>query len=76
MNVEAFEPEADGDEWVDWVVVHRAVTGREPVGRRLTRAEKREAARRLLAQGLTPTAITRHLRISGDTLTRVLGEAS
>jgi DNA-binding NarL/FixJ family response regulator len=68
-----YEPYADDEEY-DWVAVERVITGREEVGRRLTRSEKREVARRLLAKGWNRNQIARQMRISAETLRTLIEE--
>lgn len=63
------------DEWLDWVVVHRLVTGRERPGRAPTWAEKRDAAARLYRAGCTLTEITARLHTSGEKTHALLAEA-
>lgn len=56
--------------YVDWVAVERAMSG-EPV--RLTEREREAVAPYLLAWGKSRTEVGRCLRLSGESLRRILG---
>lgn len=65
------EPVADGPEY-DEIAIERAMAG-EDVS--LTKAERLEAVRRLLAAGLNKTEIARRLKLSGATVNALLARA-
>ncbi|MCA1185789.1 MULTISPECIES: hypothetical protein [unclassified Saccharopolyspora] len=60
-----------GDEWLDEVAVERAVRGREPVGRPLTRSERIAVVQRLTAAGSSDNDIARRLHVSKAELRRL-----
>lgn len=53
-------------DWVDDVAVER-VMKRQPIGRRLTDAERAEVIRRIKARGGGASQISRVLRVNGTT---------
>lgn len=69
----ARKPRAE-DTWVDEIAVERAIRQREPVGRPLTWAEKKEVARRLIAAGCSDNDVARCTRSSGTTLHQLLAD--
>ena len=60
---------------VDWVAVQRAVAG-QPVGRRLTNQEAREAAATLLERGASTTLISKRTKRNGQRVRALLGESA
>ena len=62
------------DSWFDEIAVERALRQREPVGRALTWAEKREVARRLLRAGYSTNDVARCTRSNRTTLNQLLAD--
>lgn len=61
--------------WVDDLAVERALK-RQPVGRRLTDAERVEVARELLRRGKGASEVARVLRCNGTTAAELVRQAS
>jgi DNA-binding NarL/FixJ family response regulator len=67
-GADAGRPLGSGGRRMDWVVVELACSGQLPP--QMSSAERREAVRRLTAQGLSANAIAKRLRLSWRTVQR------
>jgi hypothetical protein len=62
-------------DWMDWVVVHRLVTGRDDPGRKPTEAEQVRVAAHLMKQGQGVQAVCLALRCSSTKAHALIADA-
>ena len=70
-----YDPTPPPEDWIDWVAVELTVKGQK-VHRPLTRAERNDAIRKMIAAGYGPTLISNRLRCNGKRAKELIAEAT